>query len=80
MKLHINNTQRNRYMAQKGSSCPFCERQAIDRISNVNLDSGLAWVALVCLHCRREWEEHYKMVDVVARDTALGEVRNEPEA
>lgn len=49
------------YKQNGGNKCPFCESENIEGDGQVQTDSTYAWQKIICLDCKKEWEDQYTL-------------------
>lgn len=53
-----------RYVANGGSRCPWCDSNNISADANVKVEGGSAWQTINCADCGQRWNDLYTLTGV----------------
>jgi hypothetical protein len=54
---------REKYLKERGSTCPYCGSQDIDA-GKLEADGDYAWCITTCNTCHKSWEDIFTLTDV----------------
>jgi len=62
--MSLTDTQIDKYLAEHGYACPYCDNPELNHEGPEYLDAGQAFSDVECPKCHKEWREYFKLYDI----------------
>ena len=65
--MQMTNEKIDRYLANTGEHCPFCDSENLDWNTR-DAEGDNVWQDVQCYDCNRSWRDYYKLYDIEVFD------------